>query len=161
MMKKMSDKQYRKWYLKLNQRECFICQNYSQFLIKEYKYWAWIDKIRAYVRYDTMLIPKRHITCFTDLTIEELQEWNQMVYSDIFNIFRKAHVRGSHGNLVDRMAVMLHVRDKYVEKGKYKDRPEHLHFHLTPDHDHFFDSVLTRKTQKINVVEKLRPYIGL
>src|SRR5680860_861547 len=75
---------------------CPFCHE-RQIVLHNGKEWTWIASIAPYVRYHTMLVPKRHVTKVSELTVSEWKEFN-LLQKKISNENKKKKVTGLKTN---------------------------------------------------------------
>ncbi|MCB9805715.1 HIT domain-containing protein [Candidatus Nomurabacteria bacterium] len=132
MNKLLSRKEYEELVKSFSDGYCPLCDLGKQIVLGESDYWVWIANLSPYWKFHTMLIPKRHISDFTDLKIEELEDL-QIFYKRIIKHFLSLGIKQDSGSNVDQFVLMIRTRFDSVENGSTYYKPVHLHLHLVPD----------------------------
>ncbi len=75
-LKAMAREKYEEFVKTIPAGMCLFCEYEKyQIIIKEWKYWFWIQPISSYFKYHTMLCPKRHVRYLCKLSEEEKNEF--------------------------------------------------------------------------------------
>ena len=146
--KLLSRPEYDKWIRSLPAGVCTFCewQDY-QVVLKEFEHWIWIASLAPYWNWHTLIMPKRHFVEFEDQTFKEAAE-----FLDV-SIYAKrklldAKLKRSDGSLVEKIVCFWRFRANRYDPISKTVRPDHFHFHTTPDKDHLWDSTLDQDAYK-------------
>jgi len=158
-MKLLTRKQYDAWIKQADPNTCFFCQWAKyQAVIKEFKNWLWVQNLAPYWYYHTMFMPKRHFTRESEMTVEEMAELIQ-IKEYAFNVVTKSNLKfpsgKDKGRPVDKFVYFHRLRINSFDSISGTIRPNHLHFHFTPDIDHRWDATLDENAHKYPITNYL------
>lgn len=118
-------KEYAKHLIK-NKNICIFCSKEDPLILKKYKHWTWMLAAFPYRKYHTLLVVKRHIISFTDLTPIELDELRK-VLKQIELHYKKTNIVSGISKFGDQL--FFSWRSRYNEA---KKSVSHLHLHTYP-----------------------------
>lgn len=99
--------------------------------IKKYGQWVLVYAQFPYRKYHTLLIPKRHVTHFSELDTKELTEFASIT-EDVEKMYRESGVIGDTSIYGEHLFTSWRARSKgEVEKKSVS----HLHVHFFPEMD--------------------------
>lgn len=148
--------EYEEWIRGMEPNYCAFCDwQKNQLLLVEGRAWLWIASRAPYWRYHTMLIPKRHIVEFNELTVIEMGEFVEMYESAVATL-RSADLHNPDGSPIKKYIFFWRLRDDPVDHLSGNLRPGHLHVHVTPDRDHLFDPLLDEEAVRTDFSPLLR-----
>ncbi|SRR5260221_4368292 len=129
--------QYESWLKTMPADYCAFCDiKGEQKVIEENEGWVWVVNRRgAYLPYQTLIIPRRHIVELSECTPEELtlmQELIQEATQDYKKLMEEKKVPG-------KIMIFWRFRDESTRKNKSTD---HLHLNLMPYKGEIFDHIL-------------------
>lgn len=140
--------EYRGYIEKLNQNNiCGFCSIQGGLMIEEYQHWVWIYCQFPYWKFNTLLIPKRHILKFYDLNTDELQELAttlkdiECAYND-FNLVGKKSEYGQH--------LIMFWRSRFSTPDTFT--LSHLHLHICTEKEGAWDNILDKNAWDIEKV---------
>lgn len=155
-LKMMTREQYDEWLKDRPEGVCTFCNwKENQIVLYEGWRWLWIVNIAPYWWYHTMLIPKRHITKFTELNDFELLEFKEL-FTYAMDKYRGANLVRADGSDIKKYVYFWRDRDDQYDPKSGTIRPNHFHIHIAPDKDHLWDSILDKDAYQVDVVEKLK-----
>lgn len=111
----------------------------DQYRLDENRTWLWLVNPFPYWRYQTMLIPKRHVERIEELTPEEFMDFqSQITYA--MSRYSALDLRHPDGDPVKNYVMLWRTREKNQPNGvKILD---HLHVHIAPDKEGRWDPIL-------------------
>src|SRR5680860_660919 len=117
---------------------CPFCHE-RQIVLHNGKEWTWIASIAPYVRYHTMLVPKRHVTKVSELTVSEWKEFN-LLHDKISDAYQQKEVTWTDTDEeIENIIFAWRYRRRLKNKKLNTQNLDHLHLHIVPDRDHFLD----------------------
>jgi len=122
-------------YLKEHSDKCTFCDwPHEQIVLHEGRNWVWIYNRFPYWNAYTVIVPKRHIVEFTEVSIDELAEFLEM-YKYALNRFREAGV-------AKKYILQWRLRDELIDSISGNRRPDHFHANFVADKDHLYDPTI-------------------
>lgn len=109
---------------------CPLCHIEEQIALGESDYWYWIANISPYWKYHTMLIPKRHVHYFSELSTDELVDFQKFLRRVIKHLLR-LKLTYDNGKSINQIITMFRESTDFDDPSYYKT--DHLHVHLSPD----------------------------
>ncbi|MEA2701835.1 MAG: hypothetical protein QOE22_544 [Candidatus Parcubacteria bacterium] len=132
--------------LKALKGQCAFCLPQEPFVIKDYLHWSWIFNKYPYWKYNTMLILKRHITSFSELSNQELQEL-RYAEGDIEARYIRSGIVGPESSFGTELLMFWRRRvDSPIKKSV-----EHLHLHIAPEFEGAWSSILHQDAWDIDM----------
>lgn len=106
---------------------CAFCPVASGCLIAEYEKWLWIYSAFPYRKYHTLLVPKRHLILFQQLSDDELLEMKKIV-AEIERTYFSSGIIGASSDCGDQ--IFFCWRSRFDPSIKMP--VAHLHLHIYP-----------------------------
>lgn len=130
----------------LNKKDdaCVFCVSNPELQISEYTYWTWAFADLPYWKYHTLLIPKRHILRFHELSAEESLELGTIT-QEIEQKYRDTKILGEQSRF--GVQLLSFWRSRYWTS---KKNTQHLHLHFTPEFEGAWNSILDPEAHTID-----------
>ena len=129
---------YLEWSKLLPKEGCMLCDWKDwQLVLKEYADWVWVYSCAPYKKWNSMLIPKRHIEYMHEI---QPHEWHELTYimRQMYDIF---HTINDESEYIWLWRTRDEKFDKEGVKKKGK-RLSHLHIHFMPEASRWLDPAL-------------------
>jgi diadenosine tetraphosphate (Ap4A) HIT family hydrolase len=144
----LNRQEYDEWMRSLDPNICTFCQwDEYQFVLKEFSYWVWIANKAPYWNWHTIIMPKRHFVEFEEQTFKEISE-----FLDVFSYAKRkildAGLLRADGKPVEKIVYFARFRANRFDPISKTVRPDHYHFHLSPDKDHLWDTTLDAEAHR-------------
>lgn len=148
----LTRQQYDEWLKTVPEHDCTFCQwPKYQTLIKEFKYWVWINNKAPYWYYHTMFVPKRHFTKEADMTMDEMAELlhiKEYAFDKVMEAKLVFPGGKQKGRPVEKFVYFHRYRVNRFDPISGTMRPNHYHDHFSPDIDHRWDTTLDKDAYK-------------
>ncbi|MFZ3043518.1 MAG: HIT domain-containing protein [Minisyncoccia bacterium] len=118
--------------------QCAFCATPAALNIREYPNWIFAYAAFPYRKYHTLLISKRHVVHFSELSPEELVELAKII-QDIEELYKASGVIGAQSDLGNQMYYSWRSRYKLDAE---KKSVFHFHLHIYPEFSTNHDVVL-------------------
>jgi diadenosine tetraphosphate (Ap4A) HIT family hydrolase len=129
---------YLEWSKTLPKEGCMLCDWQDwQLVLKEYDHWVWVYSCAPYKKFNSMLIPKRHIEYMHEVNWKEFLDLT-FIMKEMYEIF---HTINDGSEYVWLWRTRDDNFDKEGTKKKGK-RLSHLHIHFMPEASRFLDPAL-------------------
>lgn len=124
--KPSSRKEYEKHLTTLDGK-CAFCDNNTKLTLKEFNHWVWIFSAFPYKKHHTLLIPKRHVTRFSELHAQELEEFTSILI-EIESSYRTSKIVDESSSFGDQ--IFFSWRSRHNDS--IKKSVAHFHLHIYP-----------------------------
>lgn len=118
---------------------CVLC-SMEQVVIATAKHWDWVAALAPYWKYQTMLVPKRHIAKVSDLSAEEMGEFLEL-HDQIVASYRDAEITFKDGTKLQNVLIFWRHRYTLYNDAINANNIDHLHIHFACDREHFLDPI--------------------
>ncbi len=132
-----SRKKYQARLDKLKGR-CGLCNLPPDLNIIEYKYWDWAFNEFPYWKYNTMVVLKRHVKEFTDISAAELKEF-QKILQEIEARYIESGVIGPESSFGMQLIMFWRFRPL---NSLIKRPVSHIHLHICPEFQNAWEKCL-------------------
>jgi len=123
-LKMLSRKQYEEWLKSFPPDYCSFCDwPHNQITLHEGKNWIWIANRSPYWYWHTMLVTKRHVREFDQLSVIEAGELVEM-YGYIVKKYREAELKRSDNSLIKKYVFFWRLRDDLYDPISGNMRPD-------------------------------------
>jgi diadenosine tetraphosphate (Ap4A) HIT family hydrolase len=110
---------------------CAFCAMSADLDVGEYPLWKWVFAAFPYRKYHTLLVPKRHVEDFSELTPEELAGLSELT-SRVERAYRESGIVGEKPALGGHLVFSWRHRVA-LDPAKVSLRHLHLHAYPRPD----------------------------
>lgn len=117
--------------------DCLLCDASQQIVIQEFDKFLWISSISPYWKFNTMVIPKRHVEQFHQFTTEELTDLQEITEYVTEQYIRLDYHRGDEHPAHDNVIFFWRFRDP----ARNVKKTAHLHLYVVPNPDQIFGPV--------------------
>jgi len=142
--------EYFRWLKTLPKGVCSFCENSDNIVVKTGTCWSLMFCIAPYWPNHLMLVPKRHFVEFTDMQDDELTEFLDF-YRYIMSKLRTVKLLHSDESPVDRYLFFWRKRENQIDPVTNVVKTDHFHFHIVPEKEHLWDSIVDNKATLVNV----------
>ncbi len=146
----LSREDYYRW-LKDNQgKTCPFCgYKNNQIILKEFDRWVWIASKAPYWGYHTLLLPKRHVDTFSELSEEEFKDLFTL-HNYIVAVYKKADLTWPDGQPIDGFLTFWRERKTNFDSIIGANKISHVHIHYVPETEHSWDAIVDPNAYKIS-----------
>lgn len=138
-LKLMTRSEYHDWVKSLPVGYCPFCDwTNNEILLEEGKLWIWIASRSPVWRYQTLLVPKRHIRDIIEFTSEELGECLSL-YKNIIQKYISLKLVDNEGNPYVKYEMLWRKRLDCHDPVNHIVKPDHFHLNIYPFRDHLYE----------------------
>lgn len=130
---------------------CAFCSRADALGIEEYENWVWAYSAFPYRKYHTLLISKRHIVQFSELSAKELEELTRIT-KGITQLYKDAEIVSKTSTLGDQLFFSWRMRDELEGE---KKAVSHFHLHIYPEIGKEISIVLDQEAWDIDMARLL------
>jgi len=148
--------EYLEWSKLLPDKGCMLCDWQDwQLVLKEYNNWVWVYSCAPYKKWNSMLIPKRHIEYMHELTPSEWQDFS-CIMQEMYGVFHTINDESEY-------IWLWRTRDKNFDKESTKKKGKrfsHLHVHFMPEASRWIDPALDPQAHDEKTFLKMVKAVG-